>query len=327
MKRPENDPAMGDIIKTKSKTKQQLLLEMAELRTKLDATERRLREANKRLQAQIAELKRAEQTFEKVQIYTKSILETIREPLIVLTPDLKVISANHSFYETFQVLPKETEGRFIFDIGNHQWDIPALRELLEEIIPKNTHFNNFEVDHEFQTIGRKRMLLNARRIYRKGKGTDMILLALEDITDQKQSEEALIDSETRYRRLFEAAQDGILILDAETGQISDVNPFLAEMLGYSHDDFLGKKLWEIGPFKNIKASKATFLELQSKGYVRYSNLPLETKDGRPIAVEFVSNVYLVNHRRVIQCNIRDITERKLIAESLQKGVCPDFPKL
>ena len=239
---------MGDIIKTKSKTKQQLLLQMAELRKRLDATEHRLQEAKERLQAQIAEVKQVEQTFEKVQKYTESIVETIREPLIVLTPDLKVISANHSFYETFQVTPKETEGRFIFDIGNHQWDIPALRELLEEIIPKNTHFNNFEVDHEFQAIGRKRMLLNARRIHREGKDTDRILLAFEDITGQKQSEEALKISETRYRRLFEAAQDGILILDADTGQISDVNPFLVEMLGYSREDFLGRKLWEIGAF-------------------------------------------------------------------------------
>ena len=98
-----------------------------------------------------------------------------------------------------------------------------------------------------------------------------------------------------------------------------MNPFLVEMLGYSHEDFLGKKLWEIGPFKDIEASKAAFLELQSKGYVRYEDLPLETKDGRPIAVEFVSNVYLVNHHKVIQCNIRDITERKLIAEALQKA--------
>ncbi|OGP49939.1 MAG: hypothetical protein A2Y79_02405 [Deltaproteobacteria bacterium RBG_13_43_22] len=126
-------------------------------------------------------------------------------------------------------------------------------------------------------------------------------------------------SETRYRRLFETAQDGILILDAETGQISDVNPFLVEILGYSYKDFLGKKLWEIGPFKNIEASKTVFLELQDKGYVRFEDLPLETKDGQPIAVEFVSNVYLVNHHKVIQCNIRDITERKLLAERLQKA--------
>jgi PAS domain S-box-containing protein len=123
----------------------------------------------------------------------------------------------------------------------------------------------------------------------------------------------------RYRRLFETAQDGILILDAETGQISDVNPFLVEMLGYSHGDFLGKKLWEIGAFKDMEASKTAFLELQGNGYVRYNDLPLETQDGRSMAVEFVSNVYLVNHHKVIQCNIRDITERKHLAEALQKA--------
>jgi PAS domain S-box-containing protein len=190
---------------------------------------------------------------------------------------------------------------------------------LEEIIPKNTHFNDFEVDHHFSAIGRKRMLLNARRVYREGQGTDTILLAIEDMTEHREMEEALKISEIRYRRLFEAAQDGILILDAETGQISDVNPFLAEMLGYSHKDFLGKKLWEIGAFKDIEASKTAFSELQSKGYVRYKDLPLETKDGRSMAVEFVSNVYLVDHHKVIQCNIRDITERKVLAEALQKA--------
>ncbi|HET9911557.1 MAG TPA: sigma 54-interacting transcriptional regulator, partial [Anaerolineales bacterium] len=115
------------------------------------------------------------------------------------------------------------------------------------------------------------------------------------------------------------SKDGILILDAETGQISDVNPFLVEMLGYSHDEFLGKKLWEIGPFKNKDATEAIFLGLQGSGYVRYEDLPLETKEGYQIAVEFVCNAYLVNHHKVIQCNIRDITERKLMAEALQKA--------
>ena len=314
---------ISDIMKRKPKTnlqtKQKSLLEAEELRTRLDATERRLQEASKILQVQISERKRAEETIEKAEEYTESIVKTIREPLIVLTVDLKVISANRSFYETFQVAPEETEGRFIFDVDNHQWDIPALRELLEEIIPQNTHFNNFEVDHTFPRIGRKSVLLNARRIYWKGKATDRILLAFKDITDQKQTEEALKSSETRYRRLFETAPDGILILDAETGQISEVNPFLVEMLGYSHEEFLGKKLWEIGAFKNIEASKAIFSKLQRKGYVRYEDLPLETKDGRSMAVEFVSNVYLVNHHKVIQCNIRDITERKRLGEALQKA--------
>jgi len=137
--------------------------------------------------------------------------------------------------------------------------------------------------------------------------------------NSKHSEASLNISEIRYRRLFETAQDGILILDAETGQITDVNPFLVEMLGYSYEDLLGKKLWEIGCFKDIEASKSAFAKLQGKGYVRFEDLPLETKDGRPIAVEFVSNVYLVNHQKVIQCNIRDISERKLLAEALQKA--------
>jgi len=306
-------------MKRETDTKQRLLPEMEMLQTRLDATEQRLRETNERLQAQIAECKQAEETAEKAREYTESIVETIREPLIVLTPDLRVLSANRSFYETFHVAPKETEGQYLYSIGAHAWDIPALRKLLQEIVPQNSHFNDYEVDHAFPVIGRRTMLLNARRIHREGKGTERILLAFEDITEQKQSEEALKSSETRYRRLFETAQDGILILDAGTGRISDVNPFLVEMLGYSHEDLLGKKLWEIGVFKDIEASKAAFLELQSKGYVRYSDLPLETKDGRPMAVEFVSNVYLVNHHRVIQCNIRDITERKHLAEALQKA--------
>jgi PAS domain-containing protein len=112
-------------MKTKSKTNQQLLLEMEELQTRLEATERRLQEANELLQAQIAERKRAEETFEKAQKYTESIVETIREPLIVLTSDLRIITANRSFYDRFHVTAEETEGRFIYSIGDHSWDIPA----------------------------------------------------------------------------------------------------------------------------------------------------------------------------------------------------------
>ena len=152
-----------------------------------------------------------------------------------------------------------------------------------------------------------------------GEGLRQYRVAVIDITRRRQSEEELKASETRYRRLFETAQDGILILDAETERIADVNPFLIEMLGYPHEDFLGKKLWEIGAFEDVEASKAAFGELQAKGYVRYEDLPLKTKNGRPISMEFVSNVYLVNHHRVVQCNFRDITDRKLIEEALQKA--------
>jgi diguanylate cyclase (GGDEF)-like protein/PAS domain S-box-containing protein len=119
-------------------------------------------------------------------------------------------------------------------------------------------------------------------------------------------------SEARYRRLFETAKDGILILDADNGEITDSNPFLEEMLGYSHDELLGKKLWEIGPFRDVAASRDSFRELLSNEYVRYENLPLESKGGERRHVEFVSNLYLVDHTRVIQCNIRDISARRLV---------------
>ncbi len=130
-------------------------------------------------------------------------------------------------------------------------------------------------------------------------------------------EYALKVSEMRYRRLFETAQDGILILNAENGEIDDVNPFLTDMLGYSREQLLGNKLWEIGPFKDVEASKAEFRELQRKAYVRYEDLPLETSAGKAINVEFVSNIYRVNGDRVVQCNIRDITKRRRAEEKLK----------
>lgn len=122
-------------------------------------------------------------------------------------------------------------------------------------------------------------------------------------------EHAIRASELRYRRLFETAQDGILILDADTGQVVDANPFMKDLLGYSQEEFLGKKLWEIGPFKGEASSKIAFAELQHKDRIRYEGLPLETKDGQRVEVEFISNAYLVNQKRLIQCNIRNITER------------------
>jgi PAS domain S-box-containing protein len=130
-------------------------------------------------------------------------------------------------------------------------------------------------------------------------------------------EQTLRASELSYRRLFEAAKDGILILEADTGRISDVNPFLTEMLGFSHSQLVGKPIWELGPFKDIVANKAKFEYLQQHGYVRYDNLPLETRDGRKLAVEFVSNVYQAGDCNVIQCNVRDITERKRLEDQIR----------
>ncbi|MFA7229465.1 MAG: PAS domain S-box protein, partial [Melioribacteraceae bacterium] len=379
--------------------------------------------------------------------FAEKIFNTVREPLLLLDEELRVVKASRSFYDFFRVTSKKTIGKLIYDLGNRQWNIPRLRELLETILPEKTSFDNYEVEHNFSKIGKCVMLLNARKIPRGVLEEQMILLAMEDITERKHKEELLsensrvtkeyldillthahapiivwdaafiitrinhafeklsgfswnetkgkridllfpkdqIDStlkliqqtlqsdeelesieidiltkdktlktvlwnpvniydkggeqivativqditvrkqtehalavlETRYRRLFESAQDGILILNAENGMIIDVNPFLINMLGYSKEQFVQKEIWEIGFFKDIVANRIKFQELQQTEYVRYDNLPLQSADGRKINVEFVSNVYLENNQKVIQCNIRDITIRKRAEDELK----------
>ncbi len=135
---------------------------------------------------------------------------------------------------------------------------------------------------------------------------------------QDRTQERLITSEIRYRRLFESAKDGILILNAQSGKIDDVNPFLVDLLGYTRGEFLNKSIWDIGLFKDIISSRENFLELKERKYIRYEDLPLKTADGRQISVEFVSNVYKEDHHDVIQCNIRDITERKRSEKALRE---------
>ncbi|MGA9750243.1 MAG: PAS domain S-box protein [Acidobacteriota bacterium] len=138
--------------------------------------------------------------------------------------------------------------------------------------------------------------------------------------EHREAEAALQASEVRYRRLFEAARDGILILDSHSGAVVDVNPFLTELLGYARDEILGRTLWELGPFRDVAHSRTGFQRLVEKGYARYDDLPLQAKDGSRRDVEFVSNVYHVNGAQVIQCNIRDIRERKRAEKALREAL-------
>ena len=208
----------------------------------------------------------------------------------------------------------------ISDYSLPQWDAPsALRALQDRgmdipfIMISGTVGEEQAV--ECMRQGAADYLLKDR-LARLGQAVTRVLedqrLKLENL----QAQAAQRESELRYRRLFEAARDGILILDAETGQIVDVNPFLVDLLGYSYQDLLAKKVWEIGPFTTLIASQDAFWELVETGYARSSGVPLETGAGSTIAVEFVSNVYRVDKTNVIQCNIRDITERKRAQEAI-----------
>ncbi len=255
------------------------------------------------------ERKRHERAAQEALDYSEEIVATLREPFLVLNEGLRVVRANASFYRAFHASRDDTVGRFIYELGNGQWDIPDLRMSLEEAIPQEIVVHDFEVEHDFPTIGRRSMLLNARRLPANGGHANLVLLAIEDITERRMSEAALKDSELRFRRLFQTAKDGILILETVLGTIIDANPFMCGLLGYELHDFLGKELWEIGLFGDKNASRDAYQELLSKGYIRYENLPLMTKGGEEVEVEFVSNLYTVGDRQVAQCNIRDITQR------------------
>jgi len=137
--------------------------------------------------------------------------------------------------------------------------------------------------------------------------------------EKERAEEVLRASDIRYCRLFESAKDGILVLDGDTAEITDVNPYMVEMLGYPYDELLGKRLCDVSPFKETEKTQTFFRELQKEGYIRYENLSLETKEKKPIDVEFVSNAYHIDGKKVIQCNIRDITERKRAEKALVKS--------
>lgn len=264
----------------------------------------------------VTERRRQEKRAQDALAYADNIIATLREPFAVLDENLRVQTVNAAFYRTFHVSKNQTENYSLFVLGNGQWDNPRLRKLLGEVLSVHHAVEDLEVDHDFPTIGRKVMLLNARRIVSHNGGPDLILLAIEDVTEVRQVEKnrqrdeiGWRRSEIQYRRLFESARDGILILDEKSGKIIDANPYMSEILGYEHSHFLGKELWEIGLFKDIASNRTAFRELQLKGFIRYDHLPLETQDKRTVEVEFVSNSYDVEGQSVIQCNIRDCSER------------------
>ena len=299
------------------RTRKQLLDELQELTARMMEAEETLRAI---LSGEVDGL--VVSTAEGDRVFTLSgaehpyrvMVETMNEGAATLASDATILFCNQRFADILKGSLEKIIGSSISQYISST-DLPLFKALVERGLKGNS-----KGELAVQAGGENSVpvFLSISTLQH----TDIpgaVCIVMVDITERKKIEEALISSETRYRRLFEAAQDGIIILDAETGQIVEVNPFLSKLLGYSHEELFGKKLWEIGTFRDIEESKAASVELKSKGYVRYDDLPLVTKDGRKIAVEFVSNVYLVNHRKVIQCNIRDTTERKLAAEALKKS--------
>ncbi len=243
------------------------------------------------------------------QNYATAVMQAIREPLLVLDANLHVKAAIPSFYNRFRATPEQTLGRPLHELGNEQWNSPTLTKLLDGLLGSSGDFDDYQVEHDFPDIGRRTMLLNARRLHNGDKTAKLILLGIEDVTERRAATHKLQESEVRYRRLFEAAHDGILILNTVTRRISDVNPFMLELLDYPREHFIGKELWEIGIFRDKEANQSAMLDLQKNGSVRFEDLPLQDRNGHRHPVEIVANVYQEDEQPVIQCNIRDIGER------------------
>ena len=247
--------------------------------------------------------------------FFKDILETVRKPILALDADLRVLYANHSFYRTFKVTSRETIGNLIYDLGNRQWDIPKLRTLLEEIIPKHNLFNDYQIEHEFPIIGKRIMLLNARRIVKPLEKQQLILLAIEDVTDRMRIEQDLQTSEERFRRTFETAKDGILLIDRTSGVIVNSNQAAQDLLGYSIKGLQKQKIWQIGFLRDARQFQNINKQLKEKGFVDFYDTSVQTRQGKQIAAD----VYLVDTIKLVQCNIREITARKQAEEALLKA--------
>ena len=224
----------------------------------------------------ITERKRAEDDVREAKEYAEHIIETLPEPLLVLTSELRVQSANAAFYEHFQVAAEETKGCKIYELGNGQWNIPSLRELLEDVLPGDNVFHEYQVEHEFDDLGRRVMLLNGRRLDH----LQLILLGIHDITERYEAEQALRKSEERLRRMVNVEGVGVLIFDG-AGTLVDANDALLHMLGYSREEVVAKNLsWQsLTPPEYVEISEQQMQKLQTTGRLGPYEKEYIRKDG------------------------------------------------
>lgn len=260
--------------------------------------------------ADIDSLKRSQREAEEARDYSEALIDIVREPLLVLDSDLRVEQATPAFYETFQVSRAETEGRQLYDLVSGAWNRPRLRQLLSNALFRDEAFYDYEIEHDFPSIGHKTFRLNARRI--ANQEPPKVLLAMEDLTHYRQ------EAEIRYRRLFETAKDGMVVVDDETAQIVDVNPYVLELTGRPRESLIGKEVSALAPAGEFDFHEQVLSPVREKEIVRINKAPLKSRDGKSIIVELIANRYILGARSVVHINLRDITERERGAAALRE---------
>jgi PAS domain S-box-containing protein len=285
-----------------------------------DITERKEMEAG--LEKTRIELEKTKIAEDEASAFAESVINTVREPLISLDQDLRVVTVSRSFYEFFKVKPEETVGQLIYDLGNKQWDIPKLRELLETILPQKTTFDNYEVEHAFATIGRRTMLLNARQI-KRGPGEErIILLAIEDITERKRlevterklSDEKLKEEKTFIENALNAMKDVFFVFDLE-GKFLRWNKTLNSVTGYLDREIALMKPVDLFRNDDIRIITEAIQTAVKEGSVTVEAL-FFTKDGRQIPYDFSASLLRGAHGKPIGISGvgRDLTEHKKLEQ-------------
>ncbi|MGI8908188.1 MAG: response regulator [Candidatus Sumerlaeaceae bacterium] len=282
-----------------------------------------------------AERTRAEQLILDTVAYAESIVETVREPLVILSQDLRVKTASRAFYQSFNVTPAETENQLLYDLGNGQWDIPRLRTLLEEILPQNNQFNNFEVEHSFEDIGHRIMLLNARRIPQQGNQSELILLAIEDITVRKEFEAGLektrkelevikksADESLEYAEsIINTVREPLIALNQDLRVVTASRSFY-EFFRVSHEETVGQLIYDLGNKQwNIPKLRELLEEIlpQKAAFDNYEVEHDFSVIGRRIMLLNARQIQRGSGKeRIILLAIEDITERKEIEAGLEK---------
>jgi len=268
----------------------------------------------------ITERKKLEAEIQNAREYAENIVETVREPMVVLNADLKILTANHNFYETFKVTPEVTIGNFIYDLGNRQWDIPKLRVLVEDILPKDTVINGYEVEHNFPGIGRKTILLNARQIFREEIGSHIILLAMEDITERKKLEAEIQNAREYAENIVETVREPMVVLNADL-KILTANHSFYETFKVTPEDTIGNFIYDIGnrqwdiPRLRVLVEEILPKDTVINGYEVEHNFP---GIGRKIILLNARQIFRENiGSRIILLAMEDITERKLLEAEIQ----------
>ena len=302
------------------RTKPMLVAEIAELRSQLEGAEETLRAIrNGEVDAFVIESAAGPRLYTlqgsdaASNRFLGEILAQVSDAVIAIDGDQRVTYVNAAAERQYGIGASEVLGKILSNVYESRWLHPGTKAAATTALLEHGEWRgeSVHVRHDGREVNVESSVTVLRETIGHAAG---VLAVIRDISDRKQAEDQTRVSEIRYRRLFEAAQDGVLLVDPGTCKITDANPFMTKLLGYSHEQLVGKELFEIGLLSDAGASQDMICKLKSEHQVRYEDLPLISQGGRHQEVEVVANLYDENGRSVIQCNIRDITERKQAEE-------------